>query len=300
MPEPCAPNRAWSFEPVFQTNHPTETVIRSHIRIEDEKLPLLATAIHNGHWLPPQLSQISGITDAQRLREEDPHTGKIAALFPNYVVLESSRFAVDLNRPLQKSVYLNPSDCWGLQARNAPLPEAVLKKLHQDYDSWHRLMEYQIQRLLGEHPKLLVLDLHSYNHRRGGPEAEPAPQIQNPDIIIGRSNLSPTHHPAAQALRELLNGQTWQGKSLDCRLDIKFTGGDFPRWVNLLEPARVVCLAVEFKKTLMDEWTAQLDDVAFEELILLFYHQVSRWLKEFYDIQIPLEPHFCTPRDNFC
>lgn len=275
-------------------------MIQSKICILEENLPLLTTAIHNGHRLPSELSKISDITEVQRLREEDPYTGEIAALFPNSVLLESSRFAVDLNRPLEKSVYQKPEDCWGLQARNAPVPEAVLEKLRQDYDSWHRLMEYQILKLLGEHSKLVLLDLHSYNHRRGGPNAEPDPKKENPDIIIGRSNLPPKHYPAARALQELLNGQSWQGKSLDCRMDVKFTGGHFPRWVNSLEPQRIICLAIEFKKIFMDEWTSELDNEAFLELKMLFYRQVSRWLSEFFDIQIPVEARFAGRYDNFC
>lgn len=275
-------------------------MIQSKICILEEGLPLLATAIHNGHRLPPELSKISGITVAQRLREEDPHTGEIAALFPNSVLLESSRFAVDLNRPLEKSVYQKPEDCWGLQARKAPIPAEVLRHLHQDYESWHRLMEYQIRKLLGEHPKLVLLDLHSYNHRRGGPNAEPDPKKENPDIIIGRSNLTQKHYPAARALQELLNGQSWQGKSLDCRMDVKFTGGHFPRWVNSLEPQRIICLAIEFKKIFMDEWTSELDDEAFLELKMLFYRQVSRWLSEFFHIQIPVKARLTGRYDNFC
>ena len=274
-------------------------MIHSSIRILDEGLPLLATAIHNGHRLPPELERISGITAAERLREEDPHTGKIAGLFPNSVVLESSRFAVDLNRPQQKAVYQNREDCWGLQARNAPIPADVLQHLHRDYESWHRLMEYQIRKLLGEHPKLVVLDLHSYNHRRKGANAEPDPQSENPDIIIGRSNLPQKHYPAAQELRELLNTQTWQSQTLDCRMDVKFTGGHFPRWVNSLDPERIICLAIEFKKIFMDEWTSELNEDAFLELKSLFYRQISRWLNEFLNIQIPLEPQLWGQNDNF-
>ena len=151
----------------------------------DDSVPILATAIHNGHFMPAELLANCGVSEADRLREEDPHTGEMAALFPNHIILQTSRFAIDLNRPLEKAVYLEPADCWGLPVRARPLADDLLASLREDYASWYKLLRYHVERLLARHPFLVVLDLHSYNHRRGGPLAEPDPQDANPDIIIG-------------------------------------------------------------------------------------------------------------------
>lgn len=250
----------------------------------DESLPLLATAIHNGHYLPSELERICGISEQERLREEDPYTGEFAGLFPNHVVVKTSRFAIDLNRPPHRAVYQKPEDCWGLKARTQAIPDEVLGRLNQDYQSWHKLMEYQIDRLLKRHQFLVVLDLHSYNHRRGGPQADPDPQENNPDIIIGRSNLLEKHYPASASLRGILGSQTYLGKPLDCREDVKFPGGDFPRWLNAKYPDRLICLAIEFKKTFLDEWSGALDEMAFRELKELFFASVRTWLDRVYGI----------------
>lgn len=256
-------------------------MLNTAISIRDEHFPLLATAIHHGHQLPLELLAICGIDEAGRLREEDPYTGEIAELFPNNVIVHTSRFAIDLNRPPHKAVYLRPEDCWGLPVRSKPVPQELQDQLRQDYASWYSLISYQIGRLLSLHSFLIVLDLHSYNHRRGGPQAQPDPQEKNPDIIIGRGNLLKKHYPAAQALTDLLNGQKLRDGTLDCRQDIKFTGGQFSRWLNSQYPERLLCLAVEFKKTFMDEWTGTLDRPAFDNLKRLFAEAVSLWHKQF-------------------
>lgn len=265
----------------------TEPVLRFSLTLGNSALPLLATAIHNGHHLPPELLALSGISEADRLREEDPCTGEIAALFPNHIIVESSRFAIDLNRGPEKAVYLSPEDCWGLPARARPVPEPLLARLRGDYASWYSLLQYQIDRLLELHPFIVVLDLHSFNHRRGGPNAEPDPQETNPDIIIGRSNLLPKHHPAAEALCQRLNGQAYRGKALDCRQDVKFNGGYMSRWLNDRYPDRLICLAIEFKKTFMDEWTGELDRPAWAELKGLFFNRVREWLSALYGWPLP-------------
>ena len=252
----------------------------------DDSVPILATAIHNGHFMPAELLANCGVSEADRLREEDPHTGEMAALFPNHIILQTSRFAIDLNRPLEKAVYLEPADCWGLPVRARPLADDLLASLREDYASWYKLLRYHVERLLARHPFLVVLDLHSYNHRRGGPLAEPDPQATNPDIIIGRSNLRQHHYPAAQALRELLDGRSYLGKALDCRLDVKFTGGHLSRWLNLNYPDSLICLAVEFKKTFMDEWSGRVDRDAFAQLKGIFCEATRNWLTEFYNIII--------------
>ncbi len=250
----------------------------------NDSLPLLATAIHNGHKMPPELLSICGISESDRLREEDPHTGEFAALFPNHVIVDTSRFAIDLNRAPEKAIYQNPEDCWGLPVRSQPIPEDVLAHLRKDYDSWYSLLRYQIDRLLKIHPFLVVLDLHSYNHRRGGPGAEPDPQLQNPDIIIGRSNLQEIHYPAAQILCDHIHAQEYQDGTIDCRQDVKFTGGYLSRWLNHHYPDQLICLAIEFKKIWMDEWSGEVDDDAFTYLKWLFRSCVCDWLDVTYNI----------------
>ena len=60
--------------------------------------PVVATAIHNGRGVPPELVARMSLAAEDRLREEDPFTEFIIRDVPNRIVVHRSRFAVDLNR----------------------------------------------------------------------------------------------------------------------------------------------------------------------------------------------------------
>jgi len=53
--------------------------------------------------------------------------------------------------------------------------------------------------------------------------------------------------------------QSWPfpGGGLDVRENVKFRGGQLSRWVHQRFGESACCLAVEFKKFFMDEWTGQ-------------------------------------------
>lgn len=252
-------------------------MIRCKVELLDEQDPVLALAIHNGHLMHPELLQDCGISEADRLREEDPYTEAFAEAFPNRIIVYTSRFTVDLNRSPEQAIYLKPEDCWGLPVRRQPVSEPLLEELRKDYAQWYSLLDFTLQRLLAKHPFLLVPDLHSFNHRRKGPEAEADPQEQNPDIIIGRNNMPQEYYPWMEKLRQKLDGQQVKGHKIDCRIDVKFTGGRLSRYVHQTYPDRVLCPAVEFKKIFMDEWTGELDSGFQAELANLFHKAVRTW-----------------------
>ncbi len=256
-------------------------MIKSFVELADARDPVLALAIHNGHAMHPALARNCGISEADRLREEDPFTENFAAAWPNRIVVHTSRFTADLNRAREKAVYQKPEDCWGMPVRIAPLTDSLLAELLDDYDQWHSLLAFTMNKLLARHPLLLVLDLHSYNHRRGGPKAEPDPQAQNPDIILGRNSLPEKHYPWVEKLQKRLNGTELNDLHLDCRVDVKFSGGHLSRRLHELFPGRVACLAVEFKKIFMDEWTGELDSSLQHSLSGLFHAAVRSLLPEF-------------------
>lgn len=230
-------------------------MIRSFVEFSDEQIPILALAIHNGHEMHPVLLQQCGIDEATRLREEDPYTEEFTKPFPNRIVVYTSRFTVDLNRNPEKAIYLKPDDCWGLPVRTIMPSDVLISELKQDYSQWYSLLTYSIQKLLAKHPLIIVLDLHSYNHRRLGPDAEPDSQKNNPDIILGRNNMSEKYYSWVEKLCAEINNVDILGHRIDCRIDIKFTGGSLSRWLHVTFPDRVICLAIEFKKIFMDEWT---------------------------------------------
>jgi N-formylglutamate amidohydrolase len=193
-------------------------MIQSFVTLRDESVNILATAIHNGHAMHPDLLADCGISEAERRQEEDPYTEAFTLPYPNRLIVYTSRFTVDLNRSPDKAVYLQPGDCWGLPVRKIQPTKELLAELKTGYDQWYFLLDSTIKRLLEKHTQLLVLDMHSYNHRRGGSEAEPDPQIQNPDIILGRSNMPVHFYPWVDKLRE-----TIQTKYQDYLVDLNAT-----------------------------------------------------------------------------
>jgi hypothetical protein len=106
---------------------------------------------------------------------------------------------------------------------------------------------------------LVVLDLHTYNHRREGPNAAPASALENPEVNIGTGTLADRARWAPLIDRFItdLCGFDFQGRSLDVRENVKFKGGQFGRWVHEKFPQSGCALSIEFKKFFMDEWSGE-------------------------------------------
>src|SRR5690606_33651279 len=87
---------------------------------------VVATSVHAGHDVRHDLAPEMVLDEAVRLREEDPHTDRIAAVVPDRMLTSRSRFEVDLNRPRHEAVYREPDDCWGLDGwRDPPLSDEL-------------------------------------------------------------------------------------------------------------------------------------------------------------------------------
>ena len=48
------------------------------------------------------------------------------------------------------------------------------------------------------------------------------------------------------------------GRKLDVTTNGKFPGGNFARWIHNTFPDSACCIAIEFKKIFMDEWSGEL------------------------------------------
>jgi hypothetical protein len=82
---------------------------------EEAACPVVAVAIHAGHALRDEVADLTAVPAERRFREEDPGTAEWAMSFPTRLVAGRSRFEVDLNRPRDSAVYLQPEDCWDLE-----------------------------------------------------------------------------------------------------------------------------------------------------------------------------------------
>src|SRR5690606_27291956 len=126
--------------------------------------PLIGLALHAGHRVRRALRGHLALNSAARRLEEDPYTGDWAQVVSTSVVVHRSRVECDLNRRRGKSVYLQPEGAWGLNVWQQPLHADVVAESYRLYDLFYQHMRFLLSDLLERHPKLVVLDIHSYNH----------------------------------------------------------------------------------------------------------------------------------------
>ncbi len=234
--------------------------------IFDYSSPLVCTAIHNGHYLRDEIEANMTLSEADRLREEDPLTGFFTEFNCNRIIVDTSRFEVDINRPKSRSVYQKPEDCWGLDLRDAPLTEDEIERSMAEYDDFYRRVKIHLDEIMAIHGRIIVLDIHSYNHHRLGPDAEYDDPKYNPEIILGTNNMPEENLPFVERLRDNLASIDFRNRNIDCRINVKFPGGHFPRWIHHIYGDKAIAIAIEFKKTFIDEWSGKADFIAMQEL----------------------------------
>lgn len=220
---------------------------------------VIATAIHDGHGLDPDVAALMSLPDADRLREEDPHTGQAVLDVPSHVVVHRSRFEADLNRALDEAIYLTPGQSWGLDVWRTPPEGALLARMQDYHRAFYRMMANTLDEIASRHRRFVLLDIHSYNHRRDGAEAAPTPQVKAPDINIGTFSMPRSEWAfLLDPLMEAMRGFDFNGRHLDVRENIAFEGrGALTRFVHERYPGQGCAIALEFKKFYMDEWRGE-------------------------------------------
>jgi N-formylglutamate amidohydrolase len=151
--------------------------------------PVVATAIHNGHAARDAVKRLFALSEEERLREEDPFTEFLIRDVPNRIIVHRSRFEVDINRPRGGAVYLRPEQAWSLKAWTEEPPRDVVEASLAMHDEYYAMLRSFLAGIERCHGRFVVLDVHSYNHRRAGPEAEPMLSAEAPDINIGTFSM---------------------------------------------------------------------------------------------------------------
>jgi N-formylglutamate deformylase len=217
----------------------------------------MATAIHAGHDLRPEVAAIVAVDEATRWREEDPYTDRLAEVVSLRAKVDRSRFEVDLNRHRSGAFYLNPEQAWGLSVwAHEPTPPIVAASL-AIYDAFYGKLAEHLDRLAAR-GSFVVLDLHSYNHRRDGPDQKAAPAELNPDVNLGTGALD-RHRWGSLVDRFATDLRGSLPEEITIGENVCFRGGHLSRWVNERYPRTGCALAIEFKKSFMDEWSGDLD-----------------------------------------
>jgi N-formylglutamate amidohydrolase len=227
--------------------------------LDEGEGPIVATAIHDGHATRPEVERLLAIDEATRLREEDPFTGRLAGVAPTTLIALRSRFELDLNRPRAAAVYRTPVEAFGLDVwRDPPTPD-VLRWALEGYDAFYEALERVLRERERRYGRFVVLDIHSYNHRRDGAGGIAADAAENPEVNVGTGTLD---HERWGPLLERFCADLQRGGpgGLDVRENVKFRGGAMSGWIHRTFPETGCALALEFKKTFMDEWTGEVDE----------------------------------------
>ena len=223
--------------------------------------PLVAAAVHSGHGVRADVAARLALTEAERLREEDPFTDRFAHVAETRLVGLRSRFEVDLNRPRDGAVYRCPEDAWGLDVwTDPPPPDALVRRSLAEYDAFYAEAYRVLKDLEARHGRFVVFDLHRYNPRRGGPDAPPDDPAANPEVNLGTGTMDRARWaPVVDRFLADLRAADYRGRRLDVRENVRFRGGHFPRWIHETFPETGCALAIEVKKFFMDEWTGEPD-----------------------------------------
>jgi len=241
---------------------------RSFWLIETDHFPIVATALHCGHELRSDLKDNMALDESERLREEDPFTDIFTEIIKNRIVDSHTRFEVDFNRPRDKAVYKYPDDAWGLHIWHTALSKTEMQKSLSSYDLFYKELKTYFTNIIKEYGYVVVLDMHSYNHRRSGPDAPYDDPLLNPDINVGTKtlkNLQKWHHLIDRVVEEM-RAYDYLGRHLDVRENVKFYGGYFAQWIHENFYPNACVLSIEFKKFFMDEWSGKADTKQIEEV----------------------------------
>ena len=229
--------------------------------------PLVATAIHDGHMLRPEIVENMALTDDERLREEDPFTAIWTQVSDNRLIGTHSRFEVDLNRPREKAVYIQPEDAWGLHVWKETPSTAIVNQSLANYDAFYAETHRLFTELERNYGHFVVYDLHTYNHRRDGAKGAPADPTANPEVNIGTGTLNRDRWGTIiDCFIEELSAFDFLGRQLDVRENVKFRGGQLARWTHENFPESGCVMSIEFKKFFMDEWTGIPNKAYIEEI----------------------------------
>ena len=142
----------------------------------------------------------------------------------------------------------------------------VSKSLAQ-YDAFFQQVQVTLDNLVSQFGRVLVLDLHSYNHRPEGPDGHTPDQSDNPEVNLGTGTMDRKRWGVTidRFIAELSQFD-FSGRTLDVRENVRFFGGRFPEWIHSTFPGSVCCLSIEVKKFFMDEWTAEVDQSQLYEI----------------------------------
>jgi hypothetical protein len=119
------------------------------------------------------------------------------------------------------------------------------------------MMRGLLDSIVEQHGRFILLDVHSYNHRRDGPHAPATEPARAPDINLGTFSMPKGRWDhVMDALVDGVRRFDYPGRQLSVGIDVAFQGrGALTRFVHENYPDAGCAIALEVKKFFMDEWT---------------------------------------------
>ena len=120
---------------------------------------------------------------------------------------------------------------------------ALVERSLAIHAAYYRMLGHYLDEIAAEHDRFVLLDVHSYNHRRDGPDGEPTAQDEAPDINIGTFSMPREQwafllDPLMEAMRDF----DFNGRRLDVRENVAFQGkGEQTRFVHDRYPGTRLC-----------------------------------------------------------
>jgi hypothetical protein len=116
--------------------------------------------------------------------------------------------------------------------------------------------------------RILLLDIHSYNHRRDGARAAAASLAENPDIDLGATTMNhDVYGDLLARFADQLRAVPVCGRPPHVGVNIRWEdGGNFPEWLHRIYGDDACVITLEYKKSFMDEWTGQANILALHHL----------------------------------
>src|SRR4029077_5045705 len=99
-------------------------------------------------------------------------------------------------------------------------------------------------------------------------DAEPDAPSLNPEVNVGTRTLDRERWASlVETFMTDLERCRVADHHIDVRENVRFGGGYLAEWVNERYEGAGCALALEFKKTFMDEWTGEIDTAHLDELV---------------------------------
>ncbi len=141
-------------------------------------VPWLCAAVHDGHQFRKSLWELCHHNEYERWYEENPCTLEMVQTQPIVLAGRDSRFEYDLNRPQETAIY---NDAWGKALWKVPLSSQQRELSLDKHRGFYKVVAALMGKLESMFPKVLVVDMHSYNWKRW--------QREVPVWNLGTSNL---------------------------------------------------------------------------------------------------------------